>query len=107
MPTAKRGRGRPPPRAARYEEKGQRQLRELAALTPVERYLRDLGGAPIPPDVLALLAPARRQIPEQPSAYVFEALGAASPKVQRRFEKRQRLVSEAPMVKSPKRGAAR
>jgi hypothetical protein len=44
-------------------------------LGPVEQYLIDLRGAPIPADVLALLAPARK--PFLPSATIFEGGQAA------------------------------
>jgi hypothetical protein len=65
--------GRPPLWPARHEAKGQQQIRELAQQHrpgPVETYLRDLNGRPIPPDALALLEPARKQF--LPSAYVME-----------------------------------
>jgi hypothetical protein len=55
-------------------------------LTAVEQYLHDLRGAPIPPEVLALLAPVRA--PFLPSAYVMEGGSEAFTRATRRLRKR-------------------
>ena len=64
-------------------------MRTHRTIGPVEQYLRDLRGVPVPADVLALLAPARRRILE-PTSYVFAPGREAWIRASRRLRGRRR-----------------